>query len=342
MNKTSSRQFRVALIGTRSLAAQELREALAASSLPLKSIEFYDPGVEEEYSQLTEFKGEAKVIHHPDAYLLEGLDLVFLAADRQTNLEFGHLARDKGFRAIDLVGSFSGELEIPAVVAGVNDQILDNKEIWLVANPQPVSIILSQVLFTLASSLPVVRALAVGLQPVSVFDQGGLEELAEESFALLSGENYERKIFSEPIAFNSFPLSEKLATAGQVWQEGQLEEQIKKILTGKDINFTLSVVQVPVFHGYSFMLYTELAEKREVADIESALKRNRLFKYFPADSSQLISNRLVAGKNEIFIGQLRKAVDKPEGFWLWVAADNLSAGSAYNALSLARKMLGIG
>ncbi len=342
MSKAFSRQFRVALIGTGSLVAQEIREALAASSLPLKSIEFYDPGVEEEYSQLTEFKGEAKVIHHPDSYLLEGLDLVFLAADRQTNLKFGSLARDKGFRAIDLVGSFCGEGEVPVVVAGVNDQILDNKEIWLVANPQPVSIILSQVLFTLTRSLPVVRALSVGLQPVSVFDQVGLEELAEESFALLSGENYERKFFPEQIAFNSFPLSEKTAPAGLVFKEVQFEQEIKKILTGKDINFTLSVVQVPVFHGYSLMLYTELAEKREVADIENALKRNRLFKYFPADSSQLISNRLVAGKNEIFIGHLRKAVDKPEGFWLWVAADNLSAGSASNALSLARKMLGIG
>jgi len=204
-----------------------------------------------------------------------------------------------------------------------------------------VSIILSQVLFTLASSLPVVRALAVGLQPVSVFDQAGLEELAEESFALLSGENYERKIFPEPIAFNSFPLSEKTAPAGQVWQEGQLEEQIKKILAAKNIKFGLSLVQVPVFHGYSVMLYIELAENREIADIENALKKNRLFKYFPVDSSQLISNRLVAGKDEIFIGHLRKTLDQPLGFWLWMAADNLSA-SASNALALARKMLGIG
>jgi len=59
------------------------------------------------------------------------------------------------------------------------------------------------------------------------------------------------------------------------------------------------------------------------------------------DSSQLISNRLVAGKDEIFIGHLRKTLDQPLGFWLWMAADNLSA-SASNALALARKMLGIG
>jgi len=60
MSKVFSRQFRVALIGTGSLVAQEIREALAASSLPLKSIEFYDPGVEEEYSQLTNLRAKLR------------------------------------------------------------------------------------------------------------------------------------------------------------------------------------------------------------------------------------------------------------------------------------------
>lgn len=63
---------------------------------------------------------------------------------------------------------------MPAVVSGVNDQILDNKEIFLVANPHPISIILSQVLSTLANLAPVVRSAAVVLQPVSAYDYGEL------------------------------------------------------------------------------------------------------------------------------------------------------------------------
>ncbi|MGB9893589.1 MAG: hypothetical protein ACPLRA_04185, partial [Candidatus Saccharicenans sp.] len=103
MNKGSDRQFRVALIGTDSLRSQEIKNLLSTDKFPLKSIEFYDPTVAEEYSKLTEFKNEPKVIHHPDPYLLEGLDLVFLAADPDTNRKFGQLAREKGFKAIDLV-----------------------------------------------------------------------------------------------------------------------------------------------------------------------------------------------------------------------------------------------
>ncbi|HRD01636.1 MAG TPA: Asd/ArgC dimerization domain-containing protein [Candidatus Saccharicenans sp.] len=341
MSKASSRQFRLALIGTDSLCSREIREALASDPLPLKSIEFYDPGVEEEYSQLTEFKGEARVIHHPDAYLLEGLDLVFLVADRETNLKFGRLAKDKGFRAIDLAGTFRGDSEVPAVVSGVNDQILDNKEIFLVANPHPISIILSQVLSTLANLAPVVRSAAVVLQPVSAYDYGGIEELAEESFTLLSSGNYERKIFPEQIAFNSFPLSEKMGPDGYSLKEEQVKQEIKNILAGKNINLSLSIVQVPVFHGYGLMIYTELAENKQLSEVENVFRKNCLFKYFPANSSQLISNKLAAGKDEIFVGHLRKEADCPGSFWIWVAADNLSAGSAVNALGLARKILGV-
>jgi len=342
MSKTSSRQFRVALIGTNSLRAQEIREQLASGLIPLNSIEFYDPGVEEEYSQLTEFQGEAKVIHHPDVYLLEGLDLVFLAADQETNLKFGQLAKDKGYRAIDLAGSFAGWPEVPAVVVGVNDRILDNKKIALAANPHPVSIIITQVLSALARLAPVLRSLAVVLQPASAYEQAGIEELAEESFSLLSSGNYERKIFPEQMAFNSFPLTEKAAPAGHSLKEKQVEQEIKSILSGQNISFSLSMIQVPVFHGYSLMVYTELAENRALTEVENVFKKNRLFRYFPPNSSQLISNKLVAGENEIFVGHLRRDSDRPGSFWLWVAADNLTAGSAVNALELARKMLGLG
>ncbi|MDD8020467.1 MAG: Asd/ArgC dimerization domain-containing protein [Acidobacteriota bacterium] len=341
MSKTSGRQFRLALIGTNSLCAQEIKGRLASSLLPLKSIEFYDPGVEEEYSQLTEFKGEAKVIHHPDAYMLEGLDLVFLAADRKTNIKFGRLAREKGFRAIDLAGSFMTDPEVPAVVTGVNDKILDSKQITLVANPHPISIILSQVFSIISGWAAVRKFLAVALQPVSAFDQAGIEELAEESFALLSGESYERKIFADQIAFNLLPLSGKKGSDGYTLEEKQIEQEMKGILAGKNLAFSLSVVQVPVFHGYGLMIHAELAESKDPAELESVFKKNRLIKFFPSGSSQPVSNKLVAGEDDIFAGHLKLDPGQPGGFWLWVAADNLTAGSANNALGLAKKMLGL-
>lgn len=338
MNKPADRQFRVALIGTDSLRGQEIKSVLSTGKFPLKSIEFYDPDVAEEYSKLTEFRDEPKVIHHPDPYLLEGLDLIFLAADHTTNRKFGLLAREKGFRAIDLSESFTETPEVPVVVAGVNDELLRNKEIFLVSNPHPVTIFLSHVFSAIVSLYPIKKAISMVLQPVSAYENEGIEELAEQSYALLSSSSLNPKVFREQIAFNFLPGVERPGKDGFSNKEKQIIQEIRRVLDQPGFNFSLSMVQAPVFHVYSIMVYIELSEDVEPVELEKVFKKKSVFKFFPLGSSEQISNIKVAGKEQIFIGHLKKDQSIPGSFWLWVAADNLTIGSALNALEIARKM----
>ncbi len=102
MSPAKARKPRLALVGSDSLKGKEILSVLAAKKFPLASLELFDPDVEEEYSKLSQFRDEAKVVHAltPDA--LAGLDLVFLAADAKTNLRYGRLASEKEYTAIDL------------------------------------------------------------------------------------------------------------------------------------------------------------------------------------------------------------------------------------------------
>src|SRR4030042_3219740 len=100
----SKKKFRVALIGMDSLRGKEIKSILSVKKFPLSQIEFFDTDVKEEDGKLTEFQGEPCVIHHPSAAALEGFDLVFLAADKETNLSLGRLAAHKKDRAIGLSG----------------------------------------------------------------------------------------------------------------------------------------------------------------------------------------------------------------------------------------------
>jgi len=340
MSKTEERQFRVALVGTDSLRAKEIKSLLSRGQFPIKSIEFYDPGVEEEYSKLTDFGDEPKVIHHPDPYLMEGLDLVFLAADRETNRRFGMLSREKGYRAIDLEESFADSPEVPVVVAGVNDSLLGREEVRLVANPHPVTIFLSHVFSAIQTSYQIGRALAMVLQPVSAYENEGIEELAEQSYALLSSSSLSRKVFSEQIAFNLLPGVEKAGSDGFSAKEKQIIQELKRVLT-PGYALSLSLVQAPVFHVYSIMVYVELTRDAGLSELERVFKKKAIFKLFPADSTEQISNLKVAGEEKIFIGHLKKDQSLPGSFWLWVAANNLTIGSALNALEIARRMLGL-
>jgi aspartate-semialdehyde dehydrogenase len=334
----SKKKFQVALIGTDSLRGKEIKNILSAKKFPLSRIEFFDTDVQEEYGKLTEFQGEPRVIHSPSAAALEGLDLVFLAADRETNLNFGRLAVEKKCRAIDLSGAFSGQDDIPLVVAGVNDSLLGARHFPLIANPHPVTIILSSLLHRLIAKLGIAKAVAFVIQPVSAFDESGIKELASQSTAMLSGASPKREVFREQIAFNILSHTETLDANGFSSVERQVIAEVKRVLGLPDLPLSLSVIQGPVFHTYSIMAYVEPTAQTNIKDLERIYKESPLFKIGAPSPSCAVTCLSVAGKEQIFIGQIKKEESFPNAFWIWTVTDNLTRGSALNALEIARTL----
>ena len=167
MSPAKSRKPRLALVGPDSLQGKEILSVLTVKKFPVASFELFDPGVEEEYSKLGQFRGEAKVVHALSPAALEGLDLVFLAADERTNKTYGGLAAKKNYIAIDLGGGFNADPKVPLVVAGVNDSRLRASRPHLVANPHPAAIVLSHIVAALRDGFGLARAVAVVLEPVS-------------------------------------------------------------------------------------------------------------------------------------------------------------------------------
>ncbi len=332
----STKKFRVGVVGTDSLRGREIKNILSTRKFPLTHIEFYDPDVEEEYSKLTQFRDEPKVVHHLRPEALEGLDLVFLAADKKTNRACGQLAMEKKFRAIDLSETFSGHPDVPLIVAGVNDGLIMEEEFPLVANPHPVTIILATLLHRLVGKFGVSKAVAFVLQPVSAFDESGIDELASQSAALLSSASLKKSVFKEQIAFNILSHTEAPGADGFSASEKQVIAEIKKVLAHPNFPLSLSLIQAPVFHTYSIMAYLELCQVVEIRDLEAAFKESSFFKIGPPSASCPVSSVSVAGKDQIFIGQIKKEESIPNAFWIWTVTDNLTRGSALNALEIAK------
>jgi aspartate-semialdehyde dehydrogenase len=334
------KKFQVALVGTDSLRGKEIKNILGAKKFPLSHIEFFDSDVREEFGKLTEFQGEPRVIHRPSADALEGLDLVFLASDRETNLSLGRLAAAKNFRAVDLSGTFGGQEDVPLVVAGVNDSLLASRSLPLIANPHPVTIILSSLLHRLIARLGVAKAVAFVLQPVSAFEESGIEELASQSAAMLSGATPNKEVFRDQIAFNILSHTDAPDANGFSSGERQIISEVKKVLGLPALPLSLSIIQAPVFHTYSIMAYVEPEAKTDIQDLERLFKESPLFKIGAPSPSCAVTCLSVAGKEQIFIGQIKKEESFPNAFWIWTVTDNLTRGSALNALEIARIMYG--
>jgi aspartate-semialdehyde dehydrogenase len=326
---------RIALIGSDSMRGKEMKNVLSQKKFPLKDIDFFDPDVEEEYSKLTQFRGEPKVVHHLEKESLSGSDLVFLAADKKVNQEFGTLAHKQKFQAIDLSETFNAEEKIPVVVAGVNDEIVLKKRPGLIANPHPVTVVLSHLFHVVLKEFGLLKAVSFVLQPVSAYEESGIAELADQSYAFLSSSSLSKKVFKEQIAFNFLSHTEKADKNGFSSVEKQITSEIRRVLHPRCFLLSLSIIQAPVFHSYSLMSYLDLKRKTGIQGLKSIFRKHSFFKLSPPMLSGPVS---VAGEDKICIGQIKKEESFPNSIWIWTVVDTLTRGSALNALEIAEKI----
>lgn len=333
------KKLKVALVGTDSMRGREIKDVLSHKNFPLEKIDFFDPDVKEEYSKLAQFRGEPKVVHHLDEKSLSSSDLVFLASDKTINRKLGNLAREQKYQAIDLNETFNQEKEIPIVVAGINDEIVLKEKPDLIANPHPVTVVLSHIFNLIFREFGLAKAVAFVLQPVSAFEESGIAELANQSVAILNSTSLPKKIFKAQIAFNILSHTEPMDKDGFSATEKQIMVEIKRVLEGWDFPLTLSIVQAPVFHSYSIMTYLELKKKTKIQALKDLFKKSPYFKLSSPTLSSPASCVSVAGKDKIFIGQIKEERSFPNSFWLWTVADNLTRGSALNAFEIAKKIL---
>jgi len=338
---SQGKKLRLALIGSESLAGKEIRDVFAARSFPLASFDFFDPDVAEEYSRLTQFREEPKVVHHLEPKALEGIDLVFLAGDPATNRTYGGLALKGAFRAIDLAGTSSGRPDVPVVVAGVNDGILRDRRPALVASPHPLTVFIAHLLAAVRQDFGLERAVVFSLQPASAFGEDGIQELIDQSYGTLCGTAVTKKVFRDQAAFNVLARADKPGRDGFSPVEKQVRDEVRNVIGGPEVPLSMAIVQAPVFHTYSVMAYVETERPAAPGALENAFRARSPFKVGTAASAPAVSSISVAGKDEIHIGLVKQDAALPRSAWVWLVADNLTAGSALNAFAIARALCGL-
>ena len=335
----SRSKIKLALVGSDTLRGREIKDLLSRSDWKPIDLEFMDADVKEEFAKLTDFREEARAVHALQPEELDGKDLVFLAADKKTSRLVGRRAGGRTFRALDLTESFNDDPKVPLIVAGVNEKDLDRKRPPLVANPHPVTIILSHLFHALLPVTGLAKAVVFVLEPVSAQDDAGIRELAGQSAALLSGADPEKKIFPQQIAFNLLSHMGAPDERGFSAIELRIPAEVRRVLGRPELPLFLTTIHAPVFHGYSLMAYLELEKNAEITGLEALFAANPHFAVTSFRQGPEASPLSVAGKGEIFVGLVKQEASAPRSFWVWLVADNLTRGSALNAYGIARKLL---
>ncbi|MBN1224766.1 MAG: hypothetical protein JXB23_16080 [Candidatus Aminicenantes bacterium] len=331
--------YRIALVGTDSLQGKEIRNVLNEGKMPLEDMGFYDPVVEEEFSMLTRFRGEPKIVHHLDEASLLPYELVFLASTPDVNRKFGKYAADNNIWAIDLIQTSPRDKGLPVLVAGVSDAAALKPKPRLIASPHPVTVILSHLFHLLSAHVGLSEGVAFVLQPVSAFDHSGVEELANQCYDVLQGKSIKKDVFKAQIAFNLLSHAGSSSGKGFSLIEDRIVNEVKRVLDAPKLPLSLAVIQAPVFFTYSLMIRFKLNEKISIAALESLFKTSSYFEYTSSKRARSISSVSVTGKDKIHIGRIKEDSSLPNSFWIWAVADNLTRGSALNAYEIAEEVL---
>ncbi|MBI4161115.1 MAG: hypothetical protein HY509_01555 [Acidobacteria bacterium] len=319
--------YRLALFGATTLIGKALRECLERGAFPVRSLRlFAGPGGE---GSLTEFRDEPILVTRPDPDLAGGIDLAFLCGGPEESAPFLPWAEAKGFLAIDLSTASSRDPEVPIVHHRLNPSRLRRRP-GVIGSPGPVAHALCTLLAPLRDAFGVAGAVVVAFPPAADRGEEGIEELHRQTVSLLNFQAAPRGVFPRQVAFNLVP-----AGAGQ---EAAIAAETRRVL---EAEFPLEILtlQAPVFHGHSLLVRVETCSPATPAEIADRLRGEPDLRV-PEAGGEGITPVEVCGREGIHVLPFPAGPAPATGRWLWLVADDLRAGAAWNAVRLAERLLG--
>jgi aspartate-semialdehyde dehydrogenase len=329
----------VGIVGATGLVGELMRTTLAERNFPVGTLRLF--ASERSAGRSLPWKDTAVVVEGAATAVYSGLDVVFFSAGAETSRRLAPRVAAAGAIVIDNSSAWRMDPDVPLVVAEVNPSALNSIPKGIVANPNCTTMAAMPVLKPLHDAAGLRRLIASTYQAVSGAGVAGVQELetqtreagAESATLMRDGAAVDfpqpRK-WAVPIAFNVVPLNYRLVEDGYTEEEVKLRDESRKILAIPDLRVSGTCVRVPVYTGHSLSINAEF--ERELS-VDGALA---LLRKAPGVIVTDVPNPLSAtGRDEVFVGRVRRDPTVDHGLVLFVSGDNLRKGAALNAVQIA-------
>lgn len=279
------------------------------------------------------------------AQSFDGMQIALFAGtegEKGAAVTFADEAVKRGCIVIDNGADFRMEKDVPLVVPEVNgkDVKMAKKGRGIIANPNCSTIQMVVALAPIHKMSKIKRVIVSTYQAASGAGSKAVDELFAQTKDVLDGKPAVPQALSKRIAFNIFPHIGSFAENDFTSEEWKMILETQKIMHDDKIKVSATTVRVPVKNGHSESVYLETEKPLDLKKVKAALKKApgivivddlKTSTYpMPIDSE---------GKDEVFVGRIRKDPFNPKGIWLWVVADNLRKGAASNAVQIAEELV---
>ncbi|AEI44282.1 aspartate-semialdehyde dehydrogenase [Paenibacillus mucilaginosus] len=332
--------FDVAVVGATGAVGQQIIRLLSERDFPIRELKLLSSA--RSAGRKIEFKGREITIEEARPESFEGVDIALFSAGGDVSRALVPEAIKHGTVCVDNTSAFRMDPDTPLIVPEVNiDRISDHRGI--IANPNCSTIQMVHALKPLYDRYGISRIIVSTYQAVSGAGASAIDEMLRQSREVLEGRQPEPQILpvgslpkKHRIAFNAIPQIDKFVENGFTYEELKMINETKKILGDDALEVTATCVRIPVVYGHSESVYVELKEDFDVEEVRRLLADapGIVLEDNPAEQLYPLATE-AAGRNETFVGRIRRDLSNPRALNMWIVSDNLLKGAAWNAVQIA-------
>ena len=287
------------------------------------------------------FKGKDIKIELLENFDFSKVDLTFFSAGGKISEKFAPKAA-KNSIVVDNSSFFRMDPDVPLIVPQVNPNDMKNIPKNIIANPNCSTAQLVIVLKPLHDLFKIKRVVVSTYQSTSGAGKAPMDEMVEQSMAIINNKKVSSENFTKQIAFNAIPHIDVFAEDGYTKEELKMTRETKKILDDK-IELTATCVRIPVKVSHAESVNIEFEKPFTVKKISETLNNSPGCKVFDKrENAGYITQIDAEGKNETFISRIREDNSKNNSLNLWIVSDNLLRGAALNAVEIAETYFRMG
>jgi aspartate-semialdehyde dehydrogenase len=330
-------EFSVAVVGATGLVGETMITVLEERNFPVSQL--HPLASSRSVGKSVQFKGRSVAVQELEGFDFSKVDIGLFSPGAEVSRVYAPKAAAAGCIVIDNTSEFRYEDDIPLVVPEVNPHaVAQYKNRGIIANPNCSTIQLVVALKPIHDAVGIERINVATYQSVSGAGREAVEELAQQSIQLLSGQGpVEARVIAKQIAFNCVPQIDQFQDNGYTKEEMKILWETRKILEDDTLKVSATAVRVPVFYGHSEAVQIETRKKITAEEARALLSKapgievmdERRPGGYPTAATE------AANRDTVYVGRIREDLSSDRGLNLWVVADNVRKGAATNSVQIA-------
>ena len=328
----STEKMKLAVIGATGMVGTEMLSVIAERKLSYSKLIL--AASEESKGKKIQFNGEEIEVCTIAEALEAKPDIALFSAGGTTSLEWAPKFAAQKTRVIDNSSAWRMDPNKKLVVPEINASALTDSD-YIIANPNCSTIQLVMVLKPLHDAYKIKRVIVSTYQSITGTGMKAMEQLENER----SGKNGPMA-YPYKIDQNCIPHCDDFLDNGYTKEEMKLTNETKKILDDASIHVTATAVRVPVLGGHSESVNIEFEKEFNTTEIKKLLsQQSGISVQDNTDVNQYPMPLYSRGKDDVFVGRIRRDLSQANSLNLWIVSDNLRKGAATNAVQIAEAIL---